>query len=234
MTQLVCIAKLYYRFLFLRDIAPPHRLCNLSPISPHGIIFSACDSTSLLSGLTAIQKDALMSKLSGVSVNTPAAAQESEQKGPITRTQATKYLLDVLIVLFMGFLLFWGILPQISVWNSDTAKYQCYAVAFWQGIQAVNSLQPNECLILGSASSTALVQNMQSLGLPTGLIDLVKSQSPAQPFHALPHEYPVLALGPFTLALIVPAHWYQVAFALWMAVVAGIIYTMCIRLAHSM
>jgi len=166
-------------------------------------------------------KDSHMSKVNDVSVDTPAAAQKPEQKGVITRTQVTEYLLDVLIVLFMGFLLFCGILPQISAWNSDTAKYQCYAVAFWQGLHAVDALQPNACLILGPGSSTALVQNMQALGLPAGW---VKSQSPTLPLHALPHEYPLLALGPFTLGLLVPAHWYQVAFALWMAMVAGIIY----------
>src|SRR6266700_3709711 len=52
------------------------------------------------------------------------------------------------------------------------------------------------------------------------------SQSPAQPFHLLPPEYPLLTLVPFSLGLTVPqtAYWYQIAFAICMAVIAGLLY----------
>jgi len=56
------------------------------------------------------------------------------------------------------------------------------------------------------------------------LINLVASQPTSEPLHALPPEYPLLTLAPFSLALLAPTQWYQVAFALWMAIVAGIIY----------
>src|SRR5205085_3579732 len=48
-------------------------------------------------------------------------------------------------------------------------------------------------------------------------------------FHTLPPEYPLLTLIPFSLALIVPQAYYQVAFAIWMALVAGLIYVVLKR-----
>ncbi|TMC40044.1 MAG: hypothetical protein E6J31_07795 [Chloroflexi bacterium] len=45
-----------------------------------------------------------------------------------------------------------------------------------------------------------------------------------QPFHALPHEYPLLSLIPFTLTLLAPYRWFLIEFAVWMTLVAGLIY----------
>ena len=56
------------------------------------------------------------------------------------------------------------------------------------------------------------------------MIKLVEQQSPLAPLHALPHEYPLLAIIPFTLTLLVPYQWFLLEFAVWMTLVAGIIY----------
>src|SRR5262249_53414723 len=82
---------------------------------------------------------------------------------------------------------------------------------------------------LAVVSQNALLHNMRQLGLPAGLIQFVSAQSPAQPFHALPNEYPALAMLPFLLGLVVPAYWYQVAFAVWMALIAAAIYLVLLR-----
>src|SRR5260370_33314015 len=65
---------------------------------------------------------------------------------------------------------------------------------------------------------------MEARHFPSFLINLVASQPTSEPLHALPPEYPLLTLAPLSLALLAPTQRYQVAFALWMAIVAGIIY----------
>jgi hypothetical protein len=70
---------------------------------------------------------------------------------------------------------------------------------------------------------------MQRHGFPQPLVQFAASQSSDVPFHSLPREYPFLNLIPFSLALLVPSYWYQVAFAFLMAVVAVIIYVVLAR-----
>ncbi len=114
---------------------------------------------------------------------------------------------------------------------SDIAKYECYAVAFWKGIPALQELPTIQCAFITHPSSTnapittaRLVKKLKSWKVPAGLIQQIYSQSPEQPFHALPSEYPLLVLIPFSLALIAPLAVYQIAFALLMALVAGVIF----------
>ena len=139
-------------------------------------------------------------------------------------------LLEVPILLLMSALLFCGTFWQIfetptdvTIYHparSDAAKYQCYAVAFWQGTQGVNSLPTEQCLFLKTSGLPSLPQRMQAHGLPAFFIQLVESQHSSLPFHALPFEYSLLALVPFTLPLVAPAQWYQVVFELLMTLVA--------------
>ncbi len=131
---------------------------------------------------------------------------------------------DILIVLLMGIILFWGAASQFYNQYNDATRYQCYAVGFWQGTGGLAALPSKQCAFL-QTSSTA-VQKLQEQHFPHILINLVASQSPAQPFHLLPPEYPLLTLVPFSLGLIVPqtAYWYQIAFAICMAVIAGLLY----------
>src|SRR6266700_1900319 len=156
-----------------------------------------------------------------------AEAQKADDKvtsSTLLHKRGWGYLLDVCVVLLMGGILFWGAASQFYNQFNDATRYQCYAVAFWHGTPGLGSLPDKQCAFLSATTSSTLAQKMQERRFPHFLVDLVAAQSTSQPLHALPPEYPLLSLVPFSLALVVPAAWYQVAFAVWMAVVAGIIY----------
>src|ERR1051326_4561113 len=127
-------------------------------------------------------------------------------------------------VLLMGGILFWGAASQFYNQFNDATRYQCYAVAFWHGPPGLSALPQKQCAFLSATTSSTLAQKLQDRKFPHFLVDLVAAQSTAKPLHTLPPEYPFLSLVPFSLGLVVPAAWYQVAFAIWMAVVAGVIY----------
>ncbi|HLH62710.1 MAG TPA: glycosyltransferase family 87 protein [Ktedonobacteraceae bacterium] len=140
-----------------------------------------------------------------------------------------KYLLDIGIVLVMGAILFWGATSQFSNHYNDATRYQCYAIAFWQGKAGIDALgldanSKSQCAFLDNSSSATLATKLQARHFPNFLITLVKSQSTIQPFHALPPEYPFLTLVAFSLPLLAPFSLYQVVFAIFMALVAGLIY----------
>ncbi|GAC1624356.1 MAG: hypothetical protein NVS4B11_19620 [Ktedonobacteraceae bacterium] len=142
-------------------------------------------------------------------------------------------LLDMLVVLVMSFLLYYGASWQIFIWFTDAGKYECYAVAFWHGVSALKALPVPEiqCHFITHPlpetvfiTTDTLVQILRMHNFPQWLIAFVAAQSPTQPLHSLPHEYPLLTVLPFTLGLVTSAHWYQVAFAVVMAVLAGVVY----------
>jgi Glycosyltransferase family 87 len=146
-----------------------------------------------------------------------------------------RYLLDILLLLLMGALLYYGVFwknldVQSGAENdSDVAKYACYAVAFWHGQAATEALPAAQCSFLAhptapSLSQGQIVQSMKQHGLPDQLVQFVANQSATQPLHALPHEYPLLTLLPFSLGLVVPYDWYLVAFALWMIIFIVAVY----------
>src|SRR5256885_12146081 len=144
----------------------------------------------------------------------------SMEEGSLLRKKARFSVVDAFVVLLMGGLLYNAVSWQVFRTNTDVARYQCYAVSFWQGISALNTLPASQCAFithpspdLAVVSQDSLLSEMQQLGLPASLVQLVSAQSPIHPFHALPNEYPALSIIPFSLGLIVPAHWYQVAFA---------------------
>src|SRR5215471_11157801 len=158
----------------------------------------------------------------------PEAGGEQSQSSAF-RTGRWKYLLDACIIVAMGMVLFWGISTQFSNRYNDATRYQCYAIAFWQGETGLHALgmdanATSQCAFLNFSSSTTLVQKMQERHFPAFLINIVASQPTSEPFHALPPEYPLLTLVPFSLPLAAPAQWYQVVFAICMAIIAGIIY----------
>lgn len=111
-------------------------------------------------------------------------------------------MIVALILLFCGasWQLFWA--------NTDAARYQCYALTFWQGSAGTHLLPLNQCRFLGQ------------FGVPT---------SGVAPFHILPFEYPPLTLSIFSLALVAPLPYYQIAFAIAMALVALGIYWLLLR-----
>ena len=134
------------------------------------------------------------------------------------------YVLDAVIIVAMGALLFWGISTQFSNRFNDVTRYQCYATVFWQGRAGLSALPADQCAFLATDETTSLVQSLQKRHVPSSLIRLVQAQDSPAPLHVLPPEYPLLTLVPFTVSLIVPVQWYQIAFALEMAVIAGILY----------
>jgi glycosyl transferase family 87 len=144
------------------------------------------------------------------------------------------YLLDACLMVAMGGLLFWGVSTQFSNRYNDATRYQCYAISFWQGQAGLHALgldanPKSQCAFLDASSSSTLVQKMQERHFPAFLVNLVASQPTAEPFHALPPEYPLLTLVPFSLPLLAPTQWYQVVFAICMAILAGIIYLLLKR-----
>ncbi len=90
--------------------------------------------------------------------------------------------------------------------TTDPARYQCYALTFWLGSAATHLLPAQQCSFL-------------------------QITTPQAPFHMLPREYPPLTLLPFSLPLLVPLHYYQLAFALMMSVIILFIYWLLQRFA---
>lgn len=144
-----------------------------------------------------------------------------------------RVLLDVLVVLVMSLLLYYGAYWQLFSWYSDTAKYQCYATAFWHGMPAIKTLpvSPIQCSFMTQPpagisfiTNDTLLRIMRTHHVPSWLISFVAAQSPTQPLHALPHEYPLLTILPFTFGLVATSHWYQVAFAIAMILLVGGVY----------
>lgn len=89
---------------------------------------------------------------------------------------------------------------QIFLPKNDPARYQCYALTFWFGSNATGLLPPDQCSFL----------------LPLS--------TPQLPFHMLPIEYPPLTLLVFSLPLLAPLAYYQLAFAFFMSLVCFLIY----------
>lgn len=112
---------------------------------------------------------------------------------------ARKGFVAYIPIIFVTFSLFSGSSWQIFLTNTDVARYQCYALTFWMGSSATLLLPASQCSFLQ-------ITHIQP------------------PFHLLPIEYPPLTLLPFTLALIAPLAYYQLAFALLMSLVALLIY----------
>jgi len=122
-----------------------------------------------------------------------AAGEPGRTGTGLTAIRALLPILATVIALFCGasWQMFWV--------HTDAARYQCYALAFWQGGQGLHLLPANQCAFLPGAGV-----------LP--------------PFHLLPLEYPPLTLLLFSPALLAPLSLYQIAFACLMALAACLIY----------
>jgi hypothetical protein len=165
-----------------------------------------------------------MLKQDNEKAHTDVAPRVQDNKIKASTKQVRKYLLDIGIVLAMCVLLFYAISTLLFNPRTDAGRYQCYALIFWKGMHAIDALPPEQCSFLHSYSSTALIESMKSRGVPAGILHLMESQSTSDPLHILPYEYPLLSIVPFSLGLIAPPAWYQVAFAIWMLLLAAIIY----------
>ncbi len=138
-------------------------------------------------------------------------------------------IVDIILVVSMSALLYYGVEAQLFRIYSDVAKYQCYAVAFWHGMPALQSFPKTQCDFIthptiAFLSNHALAFWMQQHHFPVFLVHFVANQHVTQRFHVLPHEYPILVLLPFSLALLAPFAFYQVTFAVLMMGIAIIMY----------
>jgi len=114
-------------------------------------------------------------------------------------------LIAYLPIIFVTILMFCGASWQIFWSSTDAARYQCYALTFWLGSSATHLLPASQCVFLQ----------------PSAMVPI--------PFHMLPLEYPPLTLVIFSLSLLAPIPYYQLVFALWMALTAVLIYWLLLR-----
>jgi hypothetical protein len=113
---------------------------------------------------------------------------------------ARRGIIAYLPIIIAAALMFYGASWQMFRPHTDATRYQCYALTFWLGSRAINLLQPTQCYFITASSMSAA------------------------PLHMLPIEYPPLTLAIFSLGLLAPLAYYQVAFALWMAIAALLIF----------
>ena len=97
-------------------------------------------------------------------------------------------------ITILVFIMFCAASWEVFLPITDPARYQCYALTFWLGSSATYLLPAQQCAFLHITV-------------------------PQAAFHMLPLEYPPLTLLPFSLALLAPIQYYQLAFALLMALV---------------
>ena len=165
-----------------------------------------------------------MFKLSNEDVNKSDKNIEKQSDVKASKDRIWPILLNLGIVLLMCGLLFYAVSSQLFKPRTDAGKYQCYALVFWQGRNAVNVLPQEQCLFLKYYSPNSIIEGMKSSKVPDRIILLAKSQNTTEAFRNLPFEYPLLSIVPFSLGLIAPTALYQVAFAIWMLLIAAIIY----------
>jgi hypothetical protein len=150
--------------------------------------------------------------------------QEVQNNTLLSKKPVWPILLNLGIVLIMCGLLFYAVSYQLFKPRTDAGKYECYALVFWQGKNAVHLLPPEQCSFLSNYSPSSIIEAMKARGVPTAIIHFAESQNTSEPFRNLPFEYPLLSIIPFSLGLIAPITWYQVVFAIWMLLLAALIY----------
>lgn len=112
----------------------------------------------------------------------------------INRESQVIYIPIIIVTFFM----FCGASWQIFWPATDVARYQCYAINFWFGTDALRHLPIEQCALVITTPHTA--------------------------FHSLPTEYPPLTLLAFSIPLLLPLQYYQFAFALLMSLTSVFIY----------
>src|SRR6266516_7775331 len=87
-----------------------------------------------------------------------------------------QYLADILLVLAMSALLYYGYLStgRFASTHTDIARYQCYAEAFWHGTPELRKLPPNQCLFMRADTSSSIVQRVKLHGQLSYIINTVE------------------------------------------------------------
>jgi hypothetical protein len=123
----------------------------------------------------------------------------------LARRGVIAYLPIIIVIILM----FFGASWQFFWLHTDGARYQCYAITYWLGGSGEKLLPSVQCAFLNTSPA-------------------VQAQPP---FHLLPLEYPPLTVVIFSLALIAPLFYYQLMFALLMALMTVLIYWLLLRYA---
>ncbi|HYT44656.1 MAG TPA: hypothetical protein VEP90_20160, partial [Methylomirabilota bacterium] len=121
----------------------------------------------------------------------------------LARQGVVAYLPIITINLLTFYFASW----QFSWLNTDPARFQCYALTYWMGSTGAQLLPAAQCSFLPISTM---------------------AQSP---LHMLPLEYPPFALVIFSLPLFVPLLYYQLVFAVLMALVSTLIYWLLLHYA---
>jgi hypothetical protein len=119
----------------------------------------------------------------------------------LARQGVIAYLPIIAINILMFYFTSW----QFLWLNTDPARYQCYALTFWMGSTGVQLLPAIQCSFLHISTTVQ------------------------PPLHMLPLEYPPFALVIFLLPIIAPLLYYQLFFALLMALISTFIYWLLLR-----
>jgi hypothetical protein len=162
----------------------------------------------------------------------------------IIEKKVRHYLFDIALLLVVGLILYYGSywksldLHSAAAQQTDVARYECYTVAFWQGLAALHELPEQQCTFITHPTATThvlstadILQKLAAAGAPDWLTRLIATQSPTLPLHALPSEYPLIVMVPFSLAAIAPLPFYQIAFAFLMSLVMATMYILLMRFA---
>jgi Glycosyltransferase family 87 len=118
---------------------------------------------------------------------------------------AQRGLVAYLPIIAINILIFYFTSWQFLWLNTDPARYQCYALTYWMGSTGAQFLPAAQCSFL-QISTTVL-----------------------PPLHMLPLEYPPFALVIFSLPIFAPLSYYQLVFAVFMALVSTLIYWLLLR-----
>jgi len=109
-------------------------------------------------------------------------------------------IIAYLPIIAINILMFYFASWQFFWLNTDPARYQCYALTYWMGSTGAQLLPVAQCSFLP----------ISTIAQP--------------PLHMLPLEYPPFALVIFSLPLLAPLLYYQLVFAVLMALVSTLIY----------
>ncbi len=171
--------------------------------------------------ITASARDAEQDTSPIPTVHDPGEQRESTSRDWRAIAAALAFAGMMVVLLWSGYSN--QVRPPLSGQWGDVYRYQCFAVAFWQGPHAmleVNAIRPGQCDDVAQTYKLDLAQVHSSAHLH-GLGAWIAGHSDmAGRFHSLPIEYPVLALLAFLPPLLAPPADYPVAFGIEMTLIA--------------
>ncbi|MGZ3644983.1 MAG: hypothetical protein ACXVCM_14180, partial [Ktedonobacteraceae bacterium] len=107
-----------------------------------------------------------MFKLSNEDVNKSDTNIEKQSDAKASKERIWPFLLNLSIVLLMCGLLFYAVSNQLFKPRTDGGKYQCYALVFWQGKNAVKELPREQCLFIKYYSPNSIIEVMKTSRVP--------------------------------------------------------------------